>query len=74
MVACIIETQDYKILKFKEIEESLSKLEGEGPHSIWKKNHIEFFKKYNKDFNEDTLVVFETIKLIKDLTKSTNKS
>ena len=67
--ACIVETLDYKILKFKEIDENLSNLEGEGPYDLWKKNHIEFFKKYNKDFNEDTPVVFETFKLIKDLTK-----
>ena len=67
--ACIVETLDYKILKFKEIDENLSNLEGEGTYDLWKKNHIEFFKKYNKDFNEDTLVVFETFKLIKDLTK-----
>ena len=52
-----------------EIDESLSNLEGEGPYNLWRENHINFFKKYNKDFNDDTLVVFETFELIEDLTK-----
>ena len=67
--ACIVKTLDYKILKFKEIDESLSNLEGEGPYNLWRENHINFFKKYNKDFNDDTLVVFEIFELIEDLTK-----
>ena len=67
--ACIVKTLDYKILKFKGIDESLSNLEGEGPYDLWRENHINFFKKYNKDFNDDTLVVFETFELIEDLTK-----
>ncbi len=72
--ACIVETQDYKILKFKDIDSSLSDLEGEGDFNSWKENHIKFFKMYDDTFNEDTTVVFETFKLIKDLTKkSMNK-
>ncbi len=67
--ACIVETLDYKILKFKDIDESLSNLEGEGSYDSWKENHINFFKKYDSDFNDDTIVVFETFKLKKDLTK-----
>ena len=67
--ACIVETQDYKILKFKDIDSSLSDLEGEGPHDSWKNNHIKFFKIYDKEFNDNTTVVFETFKLVKDLTK-----
>lgn len=67
--ACIVETQDYKILKFKEIDSSLSDLEGEGDFNSWKENHIKFFKMYNDNFNDETTVVFETFKLIKDLTR-----
>ena len=67
--ACIVETTDFKVLKFKEIDNKLSDLEGEGPFESWRKNHIKFFKKYDDDFNDDTLVVFETFKLIEDLTK-----
>ena len=70
--ACIVQTQDYKILKFKEIDSSLSDLEGEGDFDSWKENHLNFFKMYDDNFNEDTIVVFETFKLIKDLTKNTN--
>jgi len=67
--ACIVETQDYKILKFKEIDSSLSDLEGEGDYNTWKENHIKFFKTYDNNFNDETIVVFETFKLVKDLTK-----
>lgn len=63
--ACIVETIDYKILKFSDIDESLSILEGEGNHIQWKLNHERIFKKYDSTFNDDTLVVFETFKLIK---------
>ena len=70
--ACLVETVDFIILKFKDIDESLSKLEGEGSHNIWKKNHIDFFKKQNKNFNEETTVIFEIFKLVKDI-KNTNK-
>lgn len=65
--ACIIETIDFKILKFKDITPELSDLEGEGPYKLWKENHIKFLKKYDKDFNDDTLVVFEIFKFIERL-------
>lgn len=67
--ACIIETIDYKILKFRDIDAALSNLEGEGAHESWKRNHIKFFKKYDDNFNDDTLVVFETFRLVKNLTQ-----
>ena len=70
--ACIVETLDYKILKFKDIDSSLSDLEGEGDYNTWKENHIKFFKQFDDNFNDETTVVFETFKLIKDLTKNTN--
>ena len=65
--ACIIETVDYEILKFGDIDESLSNLEGEGNYTQWKLNHERIFKKYDSTFNNETLVVFEKFKLIKKL-------
>lgn len=65
--ACIIETIDYKILKFKDIDESLSFLEGEGSYANWKQNHERIFKSYNPTFDDNTLVVFEKFKLIKKM-------
>lgn len=46
--------------------EELAKLEGEGDLSLeyWKNVHYEFFKSYNKDFNDDTKVVFEIFKVV----------
>ena len=67
--ACIVKTIDYKIMKFKDMTEDLASLEGEGDLSLdyWRKVHYEFFKSYNPDFNEDTLVVFERFELVKNL-------
>lgn len=65
--ACILETVDFKILKFKEITPELSDLEGEGSYEKWRENHINFFKRYDKNFNDDTLVIFEIFKLIKEI-------
>jgi uncharacterized protein YhfF len=66
--ACIVKTIDYKIMKFKDMTEDLAALEGEGDLSLeyWRNVHFDFFKSYNPDFNEDTLVVFERFKLIKN--------
>ena len=69
--ACIVETTDFKILRFKDIDSNLSDLEGEGPFDLWRKKHINFFKMYDDNFNDDTTVVFETFKLVKNLTKKT---
>ena len=65
--ACIVETKDFKILKFKEIDHTLSDLEGERDYNSWRENHIKFFKLYDPTFNDDTIVVFETFKLIKKI-------
>lgn len=65
--ACIIQTVSYKILKFGDIDETLSILEGEGNYMQWKLNHERIFKKYDSTFNDETLVVFERFKLIKNL-------
>lgn len=63
--ACIIKTIDYKLLKFGDIDESLSNLEGEGDYTKWKLNNERIFKKYDSTFNDETLVVFERFKVIK---------
>ena len=65
--ACIVETVDFKILKFKEITPELSDLEGEGPYEKWRENHLNFFKGYDKNFNKEKLVVFEIFKLIEKI-------
>jgi len=67
--ACITKTIDFKIMKFKDMTEDYARLEGEGDLSLdyWKKVHHDFFKKQNNDFNEDSLIVFETFKVTKNL-------
>ena len=67
--ACVVKTIDYKIMKFKEMTEDLASLEGEGDLSLdyWRKVHFDFFKSYNPDFNDDTLVVFEEFKVVRNL-------
>ena len=63
--ACIIQTEDVKILPFNEITWDLAKLEGETNNlEEWIKIHTKFFKTRNKDFNESTLIVFERFKLL----------
>ena len=67
--ACIIKTIDYKIMKFNEMTEELAKLEGEGDLSLeyWRKTHYDFFKSYNSNFNDETLIVFEIFEVIKKM-------
>ena len=65
--ACVVETVDFKILKFKYITPELSDLEGEVSYEKWRENHINFFKRYDKNLNDDTLVIFEIFKLVKKL-------
>ena len=67
--ACVVKTIDYKIMKFKDMTEDLASLEGEGDLSLdyWRNVHFDFFKSYNPDFNDDTLVVFEEFKVVRNL-------
>lgn len=67
--ACITKIIDYKIMKFKDMTEDLSKLEGEGDLSLgyWKKEHIKLFKSIDPTFNEDRKVIFEIFKVTKNL-------
>lgn len=58
-IACITITKKVIITEFKNINEEMSILEGEGNHNLWKESHIKFFKKINPNFNENTEVIFE---------------
>lgn len=63
--ACLIETKKVIITEFKNITWELAILEGEN-NSLeeWREVHNKFFKSYNKDFNDDTKVVFEIFEVI----------
>lgn len=67
--ACIVETVDYKIIKYNEMTEELAKLEGEGDLSLnyWKQVHLNFFKSVNPNFKEDDKIIFEIFKVTKNL-------
>lgn len=68
---CIIKNTETEVLKFKDITEKHAFTEGEGDKSLeyWRNVHIDFFtnscKETNEiDFNEDSLVLFETFEVI----------
>lgn len=65
--ACLIENTNVIVTEFKNITEELSYLEGEGDRSLkyYRKVHEEFFKTRDKNFNNNTLVVFEIFKIVK---------
>lgn len=65
--ACMIENIDVIITEFKNITKDLAYLEGEGDKSLkyYRKSHIDYFKTIDKNFNDDTKVVFEIFKLLK---------
>lgn len=61
---CLIQTKKIIITTFKNITWDLAILEGEN-NSLddWRKEHYNFFKKINPNFNKDTKVVFEEAKI-----------
>ena len=65
--ACVTKMRKVIITEFKNINEQLSNLEGEGSFHEWKKAHISFFKSINPDFNENTKVVFEIFEVTRNL-------
>ena len=65
--ACVTKMKKVIITEFKNINEQLSNLEGEGSFYEWKKAHISFFKSINPDFNENTKVVFEIFEVTRNL-------
>lgn len=56
-------------MKFSEMTEELSKLEGEGDLTLdyWRKVHMEYFTSFDKTFNEDSLIIFEIFELVEIL-------
>lgn len=67
---CIIRTKKIIIIPFKDVDEELAKIEGEGDKSLeyWRKAHINFFsrelEKYDIEFSEDMPVVFEEFEVV----------
>lgn len=67
---CIIKTKKVYILPFKDVNEELAGIEGEGDKSLdyWRKVHIYFFtrelKEQEIEFSEDMLVVFEEFEVV----------
>ena len=67
---CIIETQRVEILPFKDISAEHARIEGEGDGSLayWRRAHQLFFGEEAKSmgirFSEESLVVFETFKVV----------
>ena len=65
--ACVTKTKKVIITEFKNISEELSILEGEGTFEEWRKNHIEYFKTINPDFNDNTKVTYEIFEVKENL-------
>jgi uncharacterized protein YhfF len=65
--ACVIKNTNVIITEFKNITEELAYLEGEGDNSLeyYRKNHIDYFKTIDPNFNDNTKVVFEIFEVIK---------
>lgn len=63
--ACITKTKKVIITEFKNINEELSNLEGEGDFKNWKNAHIKYFKSIDSNFNENNKVCFEIFEVIK---------
>ncbi|MGO1477535.1 ASCH domain-containing protein [Senegalia sp. (in: firmicutes)] len=67
---CIIMTKKITILSFRDVDEELAKIEGEGDKSLeyWREAHINFFsrelEKYDIEFSEDMPVVFEEFEVV----------
>lgn len=70
--ACLVETCDNIICKFKDVTWDIAKLEGETDSlDEWKKIHYDFFKSIDSSFNENTVVLIEVFKLVKVYDKHT---
>ena len=66
---CILKTIETRIYKFSDVSEDIATLEGEGDFSInyWKKEHKEFFSKFDRNFNENKLIITEIFEIVKIL-------
>lgn len=64
--ACVIQTEEIKVLPFNEMTWNLAKLEGEHKNlEDWRRDHTNFFRNEYRDFKENTLIVFEKFKVLK---------
>lgn len=67
---CIIRTKKIIILPFKDVNEEMAEIEGEGDKSLeyWRRAHINFFtqelEEYDIEFSEDMPVVFEEFEVV----------
>jgi len=71
---CFIKTVRVEFIQFKDVNEQMARIEGEGDLSLadWKKGHKNFWETYdsqeiNEPFTEDEFIFFETFELIKIL-------
>lgn len=67
---CIIRNKKVTVLPFKDVDEELANIEGEGDKSLgyWQKVHLNYFtrelKEFQMNFSEDMLVVFEEFEVV----------
>jgi uncharacterized protein YhfF len=66
--ACITQTKEVLIKKFKDIDWNLASLEGENKSlEEWKKNHKKYFKSIISSFDDNTQVVIEIFAVVENL-------
>ena len=67
--ACKVKTKEYYVMKFCEMTEELSSLEGEGDLSLeyWRKIHMDYFTSFDKTFNDESLIIFEIFEVVETL-------
>lgn len=64
--ACVIQTEEIKVLPFNEMTWDLAKLEGEHKNlEDWIRDHANFFRNEYRDFKENSPIVFEIFKVLK---------
>ena len=70
--ACVVETKQVIITKFKDVTPEMAYLEGEGDRTLdyYRKVHTDYFKTINPEFNDDTEVIFEVFEVVEDLRKT----
>lgn len=64
--ACVTKTIKNVIVRFKDVDWNIAKLEGENNNLYeWKKIHFNYFKSIDNNFSEETLVVIEIFEVVK---------
>lgn len=63
--ACIVKTKEYYVMKFNEMIEPLARLEGEGDLSLkyWRDTHLNYFRSFDPNFNDNSKIMFEIFEL-----------